>query len=297
MPKLRKYVPETPAEGLRVGEYQDVSGYYIGQWLQGVRTGKVLSVTLTTINRSRESGSLREINIRANGRTTNRTGLEDGRMPQGLHAQAILKTERHVSIARCTSNEKDGLGSVKTLDGTKWTGKFSRGIRKGNGKIIYSNGDVFQVSVELHLDSDSVQGVWKNDRIHGDGRLTCKNGLIYVGEWQNNAFHGVGKLTLSVGVTYEGNFVKGRIQGRGCYKYPDETVYVGDVEDSLVCRHFCTGLIACSDMAKENCSLRMTIGSKETGNSISLTAWDGRCGVVMCTKELGCEACEQDMVG
>lgn len=115
----------------------------------------------------------------------------------------------------------DGMGILKSADGTKLIGKFSRGIRKGPGKIIYSNGDVFQ-------------GVWKGDRIQGEGRLTCKNALVYVGEWSQNAFHGVGKLSLPTGVTYEGNFVRGRKQGRGCFKYPDETFYIGDVEDGMV---------------------------------------------------------------
>lgn len=113
------------------------------------------------------------------------------------------------------------MGTVKTADGTRWTGKLARGIRKGHGKIVYSNGDVFQ-------------GTWKNDRIQGEGRLICKNALTYVGEWNNNEFHGVGKLTLPSGVTYEGNFVRGCKQGRGCFKYPDGTTYVGDVEDGMV---------------------------------------------------------------
>ena len=31
----------TNSQGFRVGEYQDASGYYIGQWINGKRTGKV----------------------------------------------------------------------------------------------------------------------------------------------------------------------------------------------------------------------------------------------------------------
>jgi len=78
------------------------------------------------------------------------------------------------------------------------------------------------------------QGTWKNDRIQGEGRLTCKNALVYVGEWSANSFHGVGKLSLPTGIIYEGNFVRGRKQGRGCFKYPDDSIYVGDVEDGMV---------------------------------------------------------------
>lgn len=44
IPKLRIYVADQNrpvVEGLRVGEYQDASGYYIGQWVLGKRNGKV----------------------------------------------------------------------------------------------------------------------------------------------------------------------------------------------------------------------------------------------------------------
>ena len=41
------------------------------------------------------------------------------------------------------------------------------------GKIVYSNGDFFE-------------GHFSNGQIDGEGRLTCRNGLEYIGEWRHS---------------------------------------------------------------------------------------------------------------
>eukprot|EP01127_Copromyxa_protea_P008967 TRINITY_DN2075_c1_g1_i4.p1 TRINITY_DN2075_c1_g1~~TRINITY_DN2075_c1_g1_i4.p1 ORF type:complete len:825 (+),score=170.29 TRINITY_DN2075_c1_g1_i4:307-2781(+) len=196
-PKLRKYVDETVnKENFRVGEHQDQSGYYIGQWINGQRNGK----GKWEYRGNKYKGEWKADKPHGKGRWTYHTGA--------------------VHLGYFEEGVPHGTGMLKTVDGSKCICKFSRGKRKGEGKILYANGDVFQ-------------GTWKDDRIHGEGRLTCKNAVLYVGEWQNNCFHGVGKLSLPSGVSYEGNFVRGRKQGRGCIRYPDETVYVGDIEDGM----------------------------------------------------------------
>ena len=53
-------------------------------------------------------------------------------------------------------------------DGSRYIGDWHYGIRKGFGKLEYSNGDVFQ-------------GMWNTEKIDGDGELVCGNGLHYMG--------------------------------------------------------------------------------------------------------------------
>ena len=53
------------------------------------------------------------------------------------------------------------------LDGSRFIGEWHFGVRKGQGKMEYSNGD-------------SYQGSWNMDRMDGEGELRC-SGMHYIG--------------------------------------------------------------------------------------------------------------------
>ena len=50
------------------------------------------------------------------------------------------------------------------------------------------------------------EGEWKDNKIHGQGKMTYSNGDIYEGEWKDNKIHGRGRLTLTNGEIYEGKW-------------------------------------------------------------------------------------------
>jgi len=45
--------------------------------------------------------------------------------------------------------------------------------------------------------------------------------------------HGQGKFTWVTGVVYEGEFTYNKIQGVGFYKWPDGSIYNGQVANGL----------------------------------------------------------------
>lgn len=50
-------------------------------------------------------------------------------------------------------------------------------------------------------------GKWENDKMHGKGKMTFKNGNAYEGEFYKNNMHGIGSLTTASGEEIKGAFV------------------------------------------------------------------------------------------
>ena len=56
---------------------------------------------------------------------------------------------------------------------------------------------------------DSYEGEYKNDKQHGQGKMTWASGDIYEGEYKNDKQHGQGKMTWADGTIYEGAWENG----------------------------------------------------------------------------------------
>lgn len=98
-----------------------------------------------------------------------------------------------------------------------FSGSYKDGKRNGIGKLIFSNGDIYD-------------GKWKDDQRHGVGKQTYKNGTVYDGKWKNDKRHGPGKQI-----------------------FPDNRVFVGEwVDDEILQKLkddqiFCPGKLTYND--------------------------------------------------
>jgi hypothetical protein len=54
-------------------------------------------------------------------------------------------------------------------------------------------------------------GEWLDNRYHGKGMLTYKDGRQYVGEYKHDAMHGKGAYTWTDGARYEGEYEHNRM--------------------------------------------------------------------------------------
>lgn len=95
---------------------------------------------------------------------------------------------------------------------------------KKTGKFIFANGDVFEGQYELNQ-SNSIER-------HGNGTVTCKNGVIYSGTWVNDKLNGKGTYIHPSGCKYEGDFLNGKFDGVGRYEWPDGSHYEGEFKNS-----------------------------------------------------------------
>ena len=158
-----------------------------------------------------------------------------------------------------------GQGILHFSNGDKYIGQWNNQYRDGQGKLIYKNGDVYQGTfvknafhnkgILAYANGDRYEGEFNNGSIEGEGTMAYANGSTYEGFWQGGLRHGQGTLvkdgqvikegtweedlclTDEEPMTTEGLTVEKNLQncneefchsGRGIYRYPDGSRYIGD---------------------------------------------------------------------
>ncbi len=76
-----------------------------------------------------------------------------------------------------------------------------------------------------------------NNKKHGKGTYTWKNGDVYVGDWNNGVRQGKGTYTWADGDKYVGSFQNGKMHGYGEYFYNSGTLkhYAGNWRNDVRC--------------------------------------------------------------
>ncbi|KAJ8264227.1 hypothetical protein GJAV_G00146710 [Gymnothorax javanicus] len=70
-------------------------------------------------------------------------------------------------------------------------------------------------------------GEWKDDKIHGRGRLEHASGAVYDGEFRDSMFEGQGTYTFQSGSKYTGSFHRNRLEGEGEYTDAKGLIWTG----------------------------------------------------------------------
>lgn len=101
--------------------------------------------------------------------------------------------------------------------------------REGTGTFTFKDGSVYT-------------GEWKDDKMHGKGKLKSnqiveisgdkvknRRGVEYNGKWVEGKLQGMGRAK-DIGIDYDGNFVDGRIESKGTLIYSGSVkwTYVGE---------------------------------------------------------------------
>lgn len=93
----------------------------------------------------------------------------------------------------------------------------------GRGKIIYSDGDIWEGEFthgELNGQGVAVvkgikyEGEFVSDILYGEGKITFPNGMIIEGTFEKNILKN-GKITFPNRTVYEGAFARGKLNGKG----------------------------------------------------------------------------------
>ena len=146
-------------------------------------------------------------------------------------------------------------------------GIFLNGFLFGEGRIIFSNGDLIignfirnslnGTGEHYRRDNSIYKGEFKNGKYNGVGKeifqdqsyfvgsfydghkkygkFIFKNGSKYQGEFLNEAFHGNGIYSWPNKKLYEGNWKEGKMSGKGKFLNPDGSYYEGDFVDGKKC--------------------------------------------------------------
>jgi len=161
-----------------------------------------------------------------------------------------------------------GQGILHFSNGDKYIGQWNNQYREGQGKLIFKNGNVYQgtfVKNDFHskgilefTNGDRYEGNFVEGSMEGEGTMIYADGSSYEGNWQRGLRHGQGVLTKNGQTLKEGTWqedlcmtdeqpmaiedpiVEKNLQncnkefchsGRGIYRYPDGSRYIGDFKD------------------------------------------------------------------
>lgn len=81
----------------------------------------------------------------------------------------------------------------------------------------------------FYKNGDRYDGLWLDDKPHGEGRMIYANGDVYEGMWFMGKRSGYGVLTKRNGDHFEGHWVNDMREGQGSYFFSTKNqVFVGE---------------------------------------------------------------------
>lgn len=162
---------------------------------------------------------------------------------------------------------QQGMGRLTQADGTVYFGMWHEGEIHGKGEMTYANGNRLDANWEngmaigqgsyFFANGDVYQGELYDGKLQGHGVMEFDNGDRYIGDWQNNLRQGRGRMVFEDASSVDGEWANDYFMGRwdqlgfqgdptglkncgvGCtetigeYRYPDGTVYRGEIKSGM----------------------------------------------------------------
>jgi hypothetical protein len=187
---------------------------------------------------------------------------------EGMQSSEALGWDKD---AECYDEMDNGesytTGTFRYPDGSSFSGEWNNDLMHGKGKLLLSNGDVFEGFFESNeilsktisfvgtnkkirlVQADKspwtmYKGTWARDLEAEAGSLDMPRGGEFVGRLRNGKQHGYGSKTWPNGDTYVGRWANGKITGYGKFMYADGDIFeVKFVESKFLegSFYFCTG--------------------------------------------------------
>ncbi len=176
-----------------VGEQKDGTYYwYRGYWLDGLQHYRL--------------GILEKETVNVRGKTLitmiYRGNWERGRMTgQGTYYYSDDGDAGPRYVGQLLDGKPHGEGTRYYSHNALlnvYQGSWHDGLRSGNGKMTFANGDVYE-------------GAWKNDQPNGHGEMQYQDGTSYEGAWLDGKRVGQGILTLANGMISQGVWVDDKL--------------------------------------------------------------------------------------
>jgi len=100
-----------------------------------------------------------------------------------------------------------------TEKGEKYVGKWDRDIKEGLGRVIESDGNVYEGKI--------VRGQYQ-----GEGKFVdFETGVIWEGKFESGIMNGKGSEIIPGKYSYVGEFLNGKKTGKGKVEYQDGSSY------------------------------------------------------------------------
>ena len=133
----------------------------------------------------------------------------------------ILTLEEGTYTGSVTDGKPDGQGKMEYTNGQVYEGEWKDGVRSGQGRCTWPDGGYYD-------------GEWANDKWNGQGTNYMggsKDVDYYVGGFADGKRNGHGIFTWASGDSIETEWVNGVINGKGTYTWSNGTVAAGEWVD------------------------------------------------------------------
>lgn len=144
-----------------------------------------------------------------------------GRFRKGELSKGTLQTPSGYSYKGEFKNFlQTGHGEERKSDGSVYVGAFAEGVRHGLGKVVFQDKSWFDgrfdggnrvEGVFMFSNGSKYTGTWKQNKMHGTGKLMLIDGTVYMGQFMNGKKHGEGKLLKENGVVVIGNWSEDKL--------------------------------------------------------------------------------------
>jgi hypothetical protein len=140
----------------------------------------------------------------------------EGEWKQGLKCGngTDIFSNGDVYVGEYFEGKFNGRGKFVWHQGMIYEGEFKEGMRHGRGVWRESN----------LLNATSYDGMYFNDKKHGDGLYKWRSGSHYKGSFYNDQRDGYGDMFWIDASSYKGQWEKGAQKGEGIMTYPDGTI-------------------------------------------------------------------------
>lgn len=129
-----------------------------------------------------------------------------------------------------------GEGKITYTNGDVYEGTVAAGKAEGNGKITYANGDVYEGTVTAgkaegngkitYANGDRYEGAVADGKPQGEGVMVTGEGT-YTGAFSGGLFEDDDAEMVFEGGTYKGGFSQGKMKGEGEFTWKDGHVFTG----------------------------------------------------------------------
>jgi uncharacterized protein (TIGR02145 family) len=192
------------------------------------------------------------------GKFISSTITYDGEWSEGkLNGLGTLKTTTYSYTGNFAFNKKNGKGRIEYSNGEIYDGDWVNDTIQGKGMMIYANKDTytgefkngmrdgkgiynFQKDISMfHLPKynngnfNIYEGVFKENKFSGEGKLITKDGFDLTGTWFDASFTGKGRLYFANGDYWIGDVDENKAMGKGEFFYSNGDVYKGDMKDRV----------------------------------------------------------------
>lgn len=192
------------------GEWAGPDGCtYTGQFRAGVKSGRGL---MTYPDGSTYNGDWLD------GCRHGRGEYKDSSSASPSASASSASSDGYLYDGEWVDDRQEGKGIKTWADGVKYEGSFSRGFRRGQGKLSFPNGAKYE-------------GQWLDDLPHGHGIYIASDGSAYNGDWIGGRREGKGIQIYASQAKYDGTWHNDRFHKQGVFiGAPTDAVKVYDGE-------------------------------------------------------------------